>query len=382
MRNFLRFFSFLLFLLVISSCTEPMLPHSVLELPPSEGNSRNSEGDFILLNDGSILFAYSKFLKGSGDDHDPSVIALRQSRDKGETWSPEDRIIAENQDEPNGNVMSVSFLRLSAERIAIFYLKKIHDGSEQVFTRVMMKVSDDEGKTWSKEQDCTQAMPLEYRVVNNSRVIRLSSGRILIPAASHAYHGPGSYDMDSDARLYCLYSDDNGESWQQGEGFYIEEDGKRVITQEPGVIQMKDGNVLMYIRTNTGYQWYATSKDGGKTWQDKRHASFTGPLSPAKIVRLDDGRLLNLWNDHEGREDLLKKGARTPLTLALSTDEGKTWPKKLNIEDGYDPENIRRFHYCYTATLELKDRLLLAYCAHDNLQHLRILSFPKTSLPK
>jgi len=358
-----------------------MQVHSVLELPPTTDNARNSEGDFILLNDGRILFAYSKFLTGTGDDHDPSVIALRQSKDKGETWSGEDEIIAENKDEQNGNVMSVSFLRLDDQRIALFYLKKVHNGGEQVFTRIMMKISQDEGKTWSAEQDCTRDLPLEYRVVNNSRIIRLSSGRILIPAASHAYHGPASYDMDGDARLYCLYSDDNAQSWQLGEGFYIEENGQRVITQEPGVIELNDHSVLMYIRANTGYQWYASSKDGGHSWQDERHASFTGPLSPAKIIRLMDGRLLNLWNDHEGRPDLLSKGARTPLTLALSTDEGVSWPLKMNIEDSYDPEHPRKYHYCYTASLELDDRLLFAYCAEDNLQHLRILSFPKSALP-
>jgi len=34
----------------------------VLQLDPKRGNSRNSEGAFVTLNNGRILFTYSKFL--------------------------------------------------------------------------------------------------------------------------------------------------------------------------------------------------------------------------------------------------------------------------------------------------------------------------------
>ncbi|MGJ7027585.1 hypothetical protein, partial [Petrimonas sulfuriphila] len=34
-------------------------PKTVLKLPPSSNNPRNSEGDFITLKDGRVLFVYS-----------------------------------------------------------------------------------------------------------------------------------------------------------------------------------------------------------------------------------------------------------------------------------------------------------------------------------
>jgi hypothetical protein len=37
-------------------------------LPPGPGNPRNSEGDFLPLRDGRLLFAYSKFSGGNADD--------------------------------------------------------------------------------------------------------------------------------------------------------------------------------------------------------------------------------------------------------------------------------------------------------------------------
>ena len=41
-------------------------------LPPGPGNARNSEGDFIQLKDGRILFVYTHFT-GGGSDHAPGI---------------------------------------------------------------------------------------------------------------------------------------------------------------------------------------------------------------------------------------------------------------------------------------------------------------------
>ena len=46
--------------------------HVALELPPGPDNPRNSEGAFMPLKDGRIMFAYSRFT-GSFSDHAPST---------------------------------------------------------------------------------------------------------------------------------------------------------------------------------------------------------------------------------------------------------------------------------------------------------------------
>ena len=81
-------------------------PITVLKLAPSSNNPRNSEGDFITLKDGRILFVYSHYTSGSGGDHDPAFLAGRYSEDGGRTWTSEDEVIIEN--EGGMNVMSVS----------------------------------------------------------------------------------------------------------------------------------------------------------------------------------------------------------------------------------------------------------------------------------
>ncbi|MGH7199678.1 MAG: exo-alpha-sialidase, partial [Planctomycetaceae bacterium] len=90
-------------------------------LPPGPDNPRNSEGDFIELKDGRVLFVYTHFTGGAGD-HASAHLAGRFSSDEGRSWTAEDVVILPN--EAKQNVMSVSLLRLHDGRIALFYLRK------------------------------------------------------------------------------------------------------------------------------------------------------------------------------------------------------------------------------------------------------------------
>ena len=61
--------------------------NTVLQLLSGPNNPRNSEGDFITLKDGRILFVYSHYTGTSGDDHGNAFLAGRYSSDKGKTWT-------------------------------------------------------------------------------------------------------------------------------------------------------------------------------------------------------------------------------------------------------------------------------------------------------
>ena len=76
-----------------------------LRLEPGPDNPRNSEGDFIHLKDGRILFIYSHFTGGSGDNAS-AHLSGRFSNDGGRTWSKKDVLILPN--EGGMNIMSVS----------------------------------------------------------------------------------------------------------------------------------------------------------------------------------------------------------------------------------------------------------------------------------
>src|SRR5688572_32567645 len=110
-----------------------------LALTPTEGNPRNSEGDFVTLRDGRILFVYTHFT-GGGADHAAAHLASRVSADGGRTWSEKDEVVPATCGKQN--TMSVSLLRLSPSKVALFYLVKHSWGD----CRLFMQVSEDEAK--------------------------------------------------------------------------------------------------------------------------------------------------------------------------------------------------------------------------------------------
>ena len=350
----------------------PIFPHHraaaasviTLELKHGRNNPRNSEGAFITLADGRILFAYSRYYGSSWSDSASATISARYSSDRGRNWSKQDRLLVAN--EGKCNVMSTSLLRLRDGRIALFYLRTndFHD------CRMFMRTSGDEGETWSGPAPCIPAPG--YFVVNNDRVVGLKSGRIVIPAA---YHRP-TLDSDPtswnawDPRAITLfyYSDDDGASWRESRDWWSLPVRSRSGMQEPGVVELKSRRLYAWARTDTGRQWGTWSRDRGATWSPPQPSHFRSPNSALSIKRIPaTGDLLAVWNDHSPRWKLpppvLGSGytansswGRTPLVIALSGDDGKSWKKAKLVED--DP----RRGFCYTAIHCVEGAVLLAYC--------------------
>ena len=317
-------------------------------LPPGPNNPRNTEGSFVTLKDGRILFAYSKFTGGGGDD-DTATIAGRYSTDEGKTWSSEDVTLVAK--EGAMNVMSASLLRLKDGRIALFYLRKNSVSDCHPYLRY----SSDEGKSWSEPIRCIRDEG--YYVLNNDRVIQLRSGRLVMPVALHPSIN-GKVRSKGIAMAYLC--DDAGKTWRRSTTRLEDSRADRAGFQEPGVVELKNGHILMFIRTTLGSQYFSYSKDGGNTWSEAQPSNLQSPLSPASIKRIPStGDLLAVWNDHSSVPAEFKSteehgGKRTPLTVAISKDDGKTWKNARNLLD--DPGGW----YCYTAIHFVHGDVLLA----------------------
>jgi sialidase-1 len=326
----------------------------VLQLPPGPDNPRNSECAFVTLRDGAILMVYSHFYGNSSSDYGNARLSSRISRDGGRTWSDRDKVEVPN--EGGMNVMSVSLLRLQDGRIALFYARK----NAHADCIPMVRYSTDEAETWSEARPCITDMP-GYYVLNNDRVIQLRSGRLLMPVAMH--QSPTMPWQDR-GRIFCYRSDDGGLSWQRGPEVANPDS---VVTQEPGVVELRDGHVLMFMRTNAGVQYLSRSPDGGLSWSPASRSSIVSPLSPASIKRLPDGRrLVMVWNRNDGSDPEIR-GKRTPLTIAFSRNEGRTWKHVTTLESDKDG------WYCYIALhFTPEGKLLAGYCAGSQRRKTRL----------
>lgn len=310
---------------------------TVLMLSTGPNNPRNSEGDFITLKDDRILFIYSHFTGDSGGDFGNGYLASRFSTDNGKTWSKEDKTVVSQ--EGDMNVMSVSLLRLKNGSIALFYARKNSDED----CKPMMRISNDEAKTWSDPIPCITDKK-GYFVLNNNRVTQLNNGRLLMPVALH--NVPGG-KWSTVGRLFTYYSDNSGKTWKSSEEVANPD---KIITQEPGVVEQKNGTIFMFIRASPGVQYASYSKDNGETWSAAQPIRIASPLSPASIARIPaTGDLLMVWNNNGTNQK------RTPLDVAVSKDEGKSWEHIKILED--DPNGV----FCYTAIHFTGKDVLLAY---------------------
>lgn len=329
---------------------------AVIDIPPSIDNPRNSEGAFLELKDGKLMFAYTRFYGGASDNAGADIVAI-YSLDKGLTWSEKPVVLVKNN--ARENVMSVSLLRLQDEKCALFYLRK--NGLDDC--RLFMHTSDNEGITWS-ESVLTIPAP-GYFVVNNDRVIQLKSGRLIVPANFHRMKGENPHEMknfDSRGIAFFYLSDDNGKTWKESETWWSLPVASNSGLQETGVVELKDGRLFSWARTDQGCQYGMFSWDKGETWTPPSPTAFRSPNSPLSLKRLPStGHLVAIWNDHSGRfpvpEVQPSTAGRTPLVCAISKDEGKTWENFKVIEN--DPAR----GYCYTAIYFIDDHALLAYSA-------------------
>jgi sialidase-1 len=344
----------------------------VLNVEPSPGFPRNSEGAFATLKDGSLIFIHTQFY-GGASDHSAARLVARTSMDDGRTWSAEPRTILEN--EGGANVMSVSLLRLQDGRLALFYLLK----NSWMDCRPHVRFSSDEAATWSAPVRMTQAPG--YFVLNNDRVIQMRSGRLVAPVAFHRARGEdpdSSKSFDGRAIALWLVSDDAGASWSEApQWLTLPAPATRTGLQEPGVVELANGSLFSWFRTDQVAQFESRSTDQGRTWSAPVPGPMRSPASPASLKLLPNGVLFGVWNDHGGGFDFVA-GKRTPLVAALSRDGGRTWPVKHLLED--DPDGW----YCYTAIHVHGDAVLLAYCAGDSkvggLNRLRIRRLPLSGL--
>lgn len=336
----------------------------MLELPPSDGNPRNSEGDVVALDDGRLLFVYTKFT-GGGSDFDTAHLAGRYSEDAGAAWSEEDTVILPN--EGGQNTMSVSLLRLDSGQIALFYLRK----NSRADCRPFMRLSRDDGETWSSATPCINRKG--YYVVNNDRVVQLDSGRLIIPVAIHSQDGDV---FQGTAKAACRISDDGGKTWRWSETILDAPADSRTGLQEPGVATV-NGRLMMFCRTDRGSQYVSWSDDDGETWSEPAPSNLVSPVSPATIESLPGtDYLVAVYNDHNDAPESIH-GKRTPLTLARSED-GESWQRLAQLET--DPEGW----YCYTAMHFTDTHMLLAYCAGNEdigrLSRTRIVRIPLAGL--
>ncbi len=334
----------------------------VCEICPSENNGRNSEGDFITLNDGKVMFAYSRYNSSGSEDDDSCDIAALFSNDDGESFG-DGKILVKAEDFGVKNLMCVNLRRMNNGDLGLFFLKKELNGNSEV----ILCRSNDEGKTFYKTTKCLPKIFPSYYVMNNCRVLKTSDGRWLIPVASHRKGANDINDSEFDyyafSLLYC--SSNDGETWEELPHKFINPaPHTETGLQEPGITELENGVLYAYFRTDCMCQYESISIDGGKSWTAASPSQFTSPESPMLIRKNPySGKYYAVYNpvpNYNGKEipeDFFHAG-RTPIVIRESENGIDFSEEIITIES--DPDK----GYCYPAMYFIDENtMLLSFCA-------------------
>lgn len=298
----------------------------------THADKRDTEGDIVQLEDGSLLVAWSDFYTEGWHDDAPCRISMRRSTDGGRTWGP----IEVLQEQTGSNVMSPSLLRTSKGTVLFtFYCKNGPDGSMHYVRR-----STDGGKTFGEPIPANGGHP--QRIANNDRLLELRDrqgkygdrGRIVLACRDY----PGRLGV-------MAYSDDDGLTWKAGQDVPPREDWGSQNFNEPGIVELDDGRFWMYGRTTMGFHAQSWSDDRGMTWSKPEPMSLLGPCSPLTGERIPNtayttrmgwaGDILFTFPNHDFEKypRMHRYTARTPLDAAVSEDGAKTWGHVRTLEE-------------------------------------------------
>ncbi len=330
-------------------------------LDRGENNPRNSEGSFLLLEDGRIAFAYSRYSGGDDNDHAACNICVVYSHDGGQSFDTEHyETLVYASDYGEQNVMSVTLRRMNNGDIGLFYLLK----RPGVVSEYYLRRYKGDFSNYLGEVKCFPNLYDSYFVINNDRVLRTKEGRWLIPAAFH-HTSVGRKDSpygDGRSNVYFFVSEDDGKTWM---GYWnnlrLADPYSNTGLQEPGLIELPNGVLYCYARTDRALQYEAFSVDGGITWTNPQPSRFTSPDSPLLIKQNPcSGIYYAIWNPNPITPSHPRGEAvwgRTPYVMAQSTD-GLNFSAPVFIET--DPNK----GYCYPALEFLDEKtMLLAYCS-------------------
>lgn len=202
--------------------------------------------------------------------------------------------------------------------------------------------SVDGGKTWRDRQEISA---LFHHVSPYCRsLIQLTQARdgtIVVPLQLRV----GNRNRNI---VTTVISRDEGRTWEAGRSILdIGGAGVHDGLLEPTLVGLRDGRVWMLLRTNLDVFYESFSSDSGLTWSKPAPTKIDASSSPGFLLRLASGRLMLLWNRlyPEGRNDYPRrtgKGTsehsaswhRDELSLAFSSDDGRSWSKPVVILRG------------------------------------------------
>lgn len=322
-----------LFVILMYSCSGLQETQQVLFQQGMDGYACFRIPALVKTNSGALL-AFAEGRKNSCSDTGDIDLVMRRSDDNGSSWDPIE-IIWDGGENVCGNPAPVvdrktgTIWLLSTWNLGSDHESRIINQSSQDTRRVFVLHSDNDGKSWSGAREITNETKLEnwtWYATGPVHGIQLekgkNKGRLLIPC-DHIEAGTKHYYS------HVIYSDDHGKNWHLGGST------PQHKVNECTIAELDNGDLILNMRNydrSKRSRKISISKDGGESWGNiYPDDQLPEPICQASILK-------STWKVSSQSlyffSNPASETAREKMTLKISYDQCKTWPRSIVLHNG------------------------------------------------
>jgi predicted neuraminidase len=241
-------------------------------------------------------------------------------------------------------------------------------------THVLAWTSKDLGKTWGRA-----TRVFGDKAVTRQPIVLLDHG---LWALSVYYAPTPSAVAGSESHYTAIeLSSDHGKSWREclvpGSGGLV----------QATLVPLHADDTIAFLRSRFADWVYVSHSKDGCTWTEPVATAMPSNNASIQAIRLHDGRILIAFDNIHAKSTREKPEmpGRVPLSLAMSSDEGKSWKWIRDLEvdtskGGPADPNIRQ-EYSYPSVMETPEhKIMVAYTYRR--QTIKVLSLDEDWVTK
>ena len=215
---------------------------------------------------------------------------------------------------------------------------------------VYQLTSDDQGHTWTTPKTVFSEPGSFIR----QHLITLGDEWIF-----PTYHSasPGiTTNAQNDVSIVKI-SKDSGKTWTDCE---VPSSGGLV---QMNIIKLNEDHLLAFFRSRYADWIYRSQASDGCHWSAPVPTQLPNNNASIQAIRLADGHLVMVFNNAQAEttRENPRTASRTVLSVALSEDNGKTWPWVRDLQSGDEPPPFRPgedAEYAYPSVVQSPDGMI------------------------
>ena len=271
-----------------------------------------------------VLVAMAEARKDGSQDIGEIDLVYKLSFDSGKTWSDLKILIDIDEKGKVGNP-TIGFDKNTAKLVMLYLVGTEKSGYNYLTYAIRGEFNHKDGFNFdeptliTKEYDENAGTGkhdgvTQYTIMAGpGKIVQTKSGRLVAPCSNAGFS-------------YAAYSDDGGYTWIRGESEIAGNECEIAILNDSTLVMVSRDNVNCAGVHNEQYVRLAYSYDNGQSWQDLTECkNLKTPICMSSIVRLNENKIALTFPD-----DFYM---RTDLTIAISSDGGKTFSKE-KLYDG------------------------------------------------